>query len=204
MPDYSKGKIYMIRCRTDDTLIYVGSTIQSLAVRWGGHKKDSKKERCKDILIYKTINDDWENWYIELYELYPCSCKAELERKEGEIIRLIGTLNSRIEGRTRQEYSEDHKEEIKEYQKEYRENNKEKKLEQAKEYYQNNKEKLLEQIKEYYQNNKKEILEKKTQKITCECGCITVKPHLNRHKKTQKHINWVNNQTDLSLIVVSK
>jgi hypothetical protein len=44
MPDYSKGKIYTIRCRTDDTKIYVGSTIQSLAVRFGGHKDNSKRE----------------------------------------------------------------------------------------------------------------------------------------------------------------
>ena len=40
MPDYTKGKIYTIRCKTDDTLIYVGSTIQPLSVRFGGHKKN--------------------------------------------------------------------------------------------------------------------------------------------------------------------
>ena len=31
--DYQKGKIYTIRCYDDDSLIYVGSTTQSLAVR---------------------------------------------------------------------------------------------------------------------------------------------------------------------------
>ena len=35
MPDYSKGQIYTIRNRNDNSKIYVGSTIQSLAVRFG-------------------------------------------------------------------------------------------------------------------------------------------------------------------------
>ncbi len=70
MPDYSKGKIYTIRCQTDATFIYVGSTIQPLSKRWGQHK--SKSLLHPDILIYESINNDWDNWYIELYELYPC------------------------------------------------------------------------------------------------------------------------------------
>jgi hypothetical protein len=153
MPDYSKGKIYTIRCRNDDSLIYVGSTIQSLAVRWGGHKKCCNTEKCKNYIIYKTINGDWDNWYIELHSLYPCESKEELCKKEGEIIRLIGTLNSRIEGRTLEEWRKDHKEEISEYNKKWYEDNKE--------------------------------------KITCECGCIIRKSGLNKHKKTQKHIELV-------------
>ena len=84
--------------KNDDKLIYVGSTIQSLAKRWGSHKVKSSQERNKDYLIYKTINNDWDNWYIELYELYPCSCKEELCKKEGDIIRLIGNLNMKMDG----------------------------------------------------------------------------------------------------------
>lgn len=152
MPDYASGKIYTIRCRTDDTMIYVGSTIQPLAKRWGGHKKDSKQERNINRLIYKTINNDWDNWYIELYELYPCSCRNELERREGEIIRLIGNLNKEIAGRTGKEYYEDNKEKIAEYEKIYREVYKEKIAECKKKYYEANKEKK----KQYYQRKKQE------------------------------------------------
>jgi hypothetical protein len=43
MPDYSKGKIYTIRCRNDPSLIHVGSTNQSLGKKLGHHKKDSRK-----------------------------------------------------------------------------------------------------------------------------------------------------------------
>jgi hypothetical protein len=168
MPDYSKGKIYTIRCRNDDSLIYVGSTIQPLAVRWGGHKKNCNTEKCKNMSIYTTINGDWDNWYIELHSLYPCESKEELCKKEGEIIRLIGTLNSRIEGRTREERYQDNKEKILEYHKEYREKHKEEISEYGKKWYEDNKE-----------------------KITCECGCIIIKKQLNRHKKTQKHIELV-------------
>jgi len=155
MPDYSKGKIYSIRCRTDDTLIYVGSTTQPLCERLAQHKKASNKEINKKSLIYKTINDEWDIWYIELHELCPCNNKEELCRKEGEIIRLIGTLNTRIEGRTKQEYGKEwfqvNKERLNEkHDKEWLDNKKE----YNKEYYDNNKEELTNRNKEWFQANK--------------------------------------------------
>jgi hypothetical protein len=100
MPDYTNGKIYTIRCRNDDNLIYVGSTIQSLPVRFGGHKKNSKREKNQSILLYSRI-EDWNDWYIELYEIYPCYNVQELKKREGEIIRQIGTLNREVAGRTK-------------------------------------------------------------------------------------------------------
>ncbi len=35
---YNNGKIYTIRCRTDNKFIYVGSTTQPLHKRWFTHK----------------------------------------------------------------------------------------------------------------------------------------------------------------------
>ena len=61
----------------------------------------------------------WSNWYIELYELYPCNSKMELERKEGEIQRQIATINKRVAGRTIKEYCFDNKDKISENKKEY-------------------------------------------------------------------------------------
>ena len=162
MPDYQQGKIYTIRCRTDDTLIYVGSTIQSLAVRWGGHKRSCKKEKEKNRLIYQTINGEWENWYIELHSLYPCSCKNELERKEGEIIRLIGTLNNNIAGRTIKEWRENHADKIKEYTKEYYKNHADEIKEYKKEYNKNHADEIKEKKKEY---NKEYREKKKAEKL---------------------------------------
>ena len=89
--DYSKSKIYTIRSKNHTNLIYVGSTTQKLSKRWGEHKAKSRIFPLR--LLYKTINSQWDSWYIELYQLYPCKSSEELQQKEGEVIRLIGNLN---------------------------------------------------------------------------------------------------------------
>ena len=165
MPDYSRGKIYTIRSRTDDNLIYVGSTIQALSTRFAGHKAKSIKN--PDYKIYKTINNNWKDWYIELYETFPCQSKDELNKREGEIIRLIGNLNTQIAGRNQQEYNVDNKEKIKELKHEiylenkeiwkernqkWREETADRKKELNKEYREANKEKIKLYQKQYREN----------------------------------------------------
>jgi hypothetical protein len=110
-----------------------------------------------------------ENFYIELYENLNCECLEQLTKREGGLIREIGTLNKKIEGRTPEEYYIDNKDKIKEYYKEYfnkpeiKEKIKEKQKEYNKEYYNKPeiKEKQKEYNKEYY--NKQEIKDKQTQ-----------------------------------------
>ena len=179
MPNYLNGKIYTIRNRNEISLIYVGSTVQSLAKRFGGHKIDSISDKCKNILLYKEVNNDWSNWYIELYELFPCNSKEELHKREGEIIRLIGNLNTNIAGRTIKEYKEDNKDKILEQKKEYREDNKEK----LKKYYEDNKEKF----KKYREDNKDKIKEK----FNCECGGCYTFSNKTIHFKTKKHQEYL-------------
>ena len=167
---YKNGKIYTIRFINDNSLIYVGSTVQPLYKRFIGHKTDSKQPKNENILLYKNMNEtNINDWYIELFEDFPCDRKEQLSKREGEIIREIGTLNKRLEGRTQKEYKEANKDKIKEKDKKYREENKDKKkeydkkrdkdklLEYAKEYFKNNKDK----IKENYLNNKDQINEKR-------------------------------------------
>jgi hypothetical protein len=80
MPDYLEGNIYTIRCKTDNTLIYVGSTTQSLSMRMAGHRKEIYKNRKQYTKkLYKTIRemDNLDEWYIELYENCPCNNKEE-------------------------------------------------------------------------------------------------------------------------------
>ena len=135
MPDYQNGKVYTIRCKSDNNLIYVGSTATTLSRRLAEHKSKSKKYNTRKL--YQSINDNWDDWYIELYEVYPCENKEQLNKREGEIIRLIGNLNTIIAGRTNKEWYNDNKDK----KKKYYEDNKEKITEQKKEYYQMNKEK---------------------------------------------------------------
>jgi hypothetical protein len=164
MVNYQEGKIYTIRCRTDDTLIYVGSTIQSLAKRWGGHKAKSKCEGMINRKIYSAINGEWDNWYIELHSLYPCNSKAELLHREGEITREIGNLNKVVIGRTNKQWHIDNKEYVKDKNKKYREDPERREyiLQDKKDYYNENKttEAYIKKAKEYRENNKKKLAEK--------------------------------------------
>jgi hypothetical protein len=170
MPDYSNGKIYTIRNRNDNTKIYVGSTIQPLYKRFGCHKKDSKREECMNRLLYIEVNNDWSNWYVELYENYPCNNRNELDKREGEVIRLIGTLNMSIAGRDK-----------KEYKKEYYQNHTDTILEKNKIYYKDNVEEILEKQKMYYKDNADEILEK--QKMYYKDNADKIKERVNQYRK---------------------
>jgi hypothetical protein len=134
MPDYQNGKIYTIRCRSDNTLIYVGSTITTLSRRLAEHRSTSKTSNQK---LYQSVNGNWSDWYIELYEEFPCDNKQQLNKREGEITREIGNLNYQIAGRTNKEWYNENKDK----KKKYYEDNKEKISKQKKEYYENNKEK---------------------------------------------------------------
>ena len=113
--DYNNGKIYTIRSyQTDD--IYIGSTTQTLTKRLSKHKGDFKawkKGKHHYITSYELIK--YDDVYIELLELCPCSNKMELCRREGQLQREMDCVNKGIAGRTRKEYRDDNKEKIKEY-----------------------------------------------------------------------------------------
>jgi len=198
---YKRGKIYIVKCKYDDTLKYVGSTFRKLNERLSSHRND------KGCSLYEFVKKgDWDNWYIELYEEYPCNNKKELEKREGEVIRLVGTINKGIAGRTYKEwyevnkekiaerkkkYSENNKEIIAEKKKIYRENNKEKIAEQEKKYRENNKEKLVKKGKKYYENNKEILAEKRKEKVKCDnCGSIVNRGGLLDHKRTKKCMEY--------------
>ena len=172
---YKQGKIYAIRNITDDTMIYIGSTIGNLDRRFHNHKSDCK--RGLTCSLYKCIeNNDWTLWYIELYENYPCNSKKELNKREGKLIRDIGTLNMNIAGRTREEYRKDNADKIKEYRKIWKEENTDKIKETDKKYRQENADKIKESKKKY-----------NTQKVYCSiCGTFSNINHLPRHQKGKK------------------
>ena len=203
--DYKNGKIYQILNSVNDE-VYVGSTTQPLCKRLYKHKRNSiERVECKSPLyeLMRDIGND--NFYIELIELYPCNSKEELNSREGQYIRDIGTLNKVINGRTYKEYVEENIEHIKQYQQTYRENNKEYMKQYKQKYQQDNKERLKAQKQQYYENNpekkeqlktmlkqhyethKEENAEKRKLTIVCECGRELRKADLNRHLKTNIH-----------------
>jgi DNA-binding transcriptional regulator GbsR (MarR family) len=107
---------------------------------------------------------DINDWYIELYIGCPCESKEQLNKREGELIREIGTLNKNIAGKTREEfykeYYEVNKVFLKEKAKEYYEVNKGFLKEKTKEFYEDNKETIQKQRKDFYEINKDKINEK--------------------------------------------
>jgi len=167
---YENGKIYLIKCKNNPNLIYAGSTIGTLEERLRLHKKD------KTCSLYQYVNGDWDNWFIELYEEYPCKNKHILELRETEVQRQIATINKRLARRTNKQYHQDNREKI---------------SEQKKQYYQDNRDNIAEYHKQYYQDNRDEIAEQRKQKITCDiCGSIVRKSDILKHKKTKKCINY--------------
>ena len=182
MPNYQEGKIYTIRNYTDNSLIYVGSTTEKLARRLAKHRSDCNAGSC--ISLYSHIVDnDWSNWYIELYEYYPCNNRTELNRREGEVTREIGTLNKYIAGRTIEEYYEDNVDKIRERHKKYYEDNVDKLKDRKKLYREDKADKIKEYRKEYYEKNADKIKEK----VCCDiCGSLLSKQYLTRHQKTTK------------------
>lgn len=176
-PRYKKGQIYCVRCRYDDNLIYVGSTINILSKRFYNHKTS------KECSLYKYVNGDWDNWYIELYEEYPCNNKELLEKREGEISRLIGSINKNIAGRTKKEWYDDNKVNILENKKTYYNENKVNILEKTKKYRDENRDKIREQNK-IHEVKRRDYLK---EKVECEnCKSIVSRHHLLTHTRSNK------------------
>ena len=118
MPDYKNGKIYKLWSLEGDD-IYIGSTINSLHKRLFHHKKPSNN--CRSKLLFEK----YKEVKIELIEEYVCENKAQLNRREGEIIRLNKEfiVNHRIEGRTPKEWNDTNPEKLKAKSKKFAEAN---------------------------------------------------------------------------------
>ena len=113
---YSNGKIYKI---TDNayTKCYIGSTIQPLSTRMGGHRRNYKKYlngNCPlttSFLLFEEFGI--ENCKIELVEECPCENLEQLLKKEGSYIQNLDCVNRYVVGRTRHEYRVANKDNIK-------------------------------------------------------------------------------------------
>ena len=140
--DFSFAKIYTIRNRNNPDDVYVGSTTQSyLCQRMASHMQSFREGR--KCLLYQRMHDtDISDWYIELYEAYPCNSIDELLKREGEVIRQIATLNKNIAGRTDREWYIDNKDILVEKKKNYYKNNRERRLAYQNDYNRKKKEAL--------------------------------------------------------------
>jgi hypothetical protein len=192
--DYQQGKIYTIRSPQTDQF-YIGSTTQSLPKRLHGHKRDYARYqggKGNYITSFKIL--EYGDAYIELYELYPCTCKSELLRREGQLQRenKDDCVNMVIAGRTVKEWYEENLEQLREKNKKWREDNKDKIREYQKKYRDENKDLIKERDRQFRQANAERINAYKAQRIECECGVTVRRSDIAKHRMTAKHQNYIN------------
>jgi len=188
--EFNDYVIYKIVCLSNPDLVYVGSTANFYARR-RDHKSscNNPNDLKHNVKKYVTIreNGGWENWnMIIIDELKQITLIKSRQIEEEYRVKLNANLNSNkclTSCEERKEYKKEYYENNKAHIKEYLENNKEKRKELKKVYYDANKEKFKEKSKAYYQENNEEVV--------CECGCISSKKHIARHKQSAKHIKLI-------------
>lgn len=189
-----KGRVYAIRShQTKD--IYIGSTIETLSRRMGGHRSDYKRQHS-NLSSFNILK--YDDAYIELIEEVEFESKDHLRAREGHYIRIMDCVNKKIECRTDKQYRLDNKDKIKEQAsnyyinnkdtiQKYREEHKEDKKIYNKKYGEEHKEQLKEQHKKYSEEHKEQLKEKAKKIYTCECGVINQICNKSRHNKSIKH-----------------
>jgi hypothetical protein len=189
--DYKKSIIYKIACKTDESLIYVGSTTDFTK------RKNSHKTACTNALdkthstpVYVMIraNGGWDAFEMKPIKEFPCENKIQLVIEEERIrkemnsnlnkIRAYRTEDEKKESKKehnkaykeanreqmleyRKAYREEHKDQLKETKKAYREEHKDQLKEQNKAYREEHKDQIKEQQKSYYEANKEQIKERR-------------------------------------------
>ncbi len=172
--EFQNGKIYTIRSHQTNKY-YIGSTNhKTLAQRLGKHRGNYKEylnNTRKYVSSYEILQ--YTDHYIELLETYPCNTKAELHRREGELIRQYKSdlVNIIIPGNRTIEQ----------------------RLEQMKQYRLDNIVHIKEHGKQYRLDNIVQIKEKKKQTILCDCGLSINKDHKSRHLRASIHTTNINN-----------
>jgi hypothetical protein len=192
--NYAKTIIYRIVCN-DVTITdsYVGHTTDYKS-RKRHHKSicNNVNDKKYNLKVYQFIraNGGWKNFTMLKIENYPCKDVHEATVRERYWAEhYVATLNSNVPSRTKQEWFQQNKEQIKEYKKEYYEQNKEHYKEWHAQYAEKHKEQILIKQKEYYEQNKKYIKEYRQSKSThCECCNVTIKgDNWTNHCRTKKH-----------------
>ena len=197
---YIIGSIYRITKIDDNNVNYIGSTFKTLQWRWDTHKYQGTCSIGKYLNKYGC-----DKFKIELIKEYLVCDKIHLRAYEQlwinkykmnkSCININDTLPLLRKEKTKNYYQhhyQHHKEQLKEQQKKYYQENKAQLLEQKKEYRLENKEQKKEYDKKYRQEHKEQQRAKQSEKITCECGCITRRDNMPKHKKTTKHFNLMN------------
>jgi len=180
---YENGKIYRIVGNVQNSKCYIGSTVQPLSKRMGGHRalyrsfQNGIGNKCMSYELFDEYGID--TCEIVLIENFPCETKDELHKRERYWIETMECVNKVVPTRTKKEYDKEYRKENREYIAEYK-----------KEYRQENKEVIADYQKEYYEKNKEVLKEHINEKFECECGGSYTRANKSKHEKTKKHQNF--------------
>jgi hypothetical protein len=193
------GYIYKIWDLDDTSLVYYGSTQQTVCQRMTNHRRNCKCEKslhCSSFEIIKRNNYQYATLEkVEFEELF------ELRNRERFYIENNKCVNKYIPNRpfleVAKNYRDNNKDMIKEkrdkkkdklalYQKEYIKNNKEMVKEKCKKYCEKNKELLKQKRKKYYEKNKDMIKEKR--KKYCEKNKELLKQQRKKYYEKNKEL----------------
>jgi hypothetical protein len=153
---YQRGKIHKI-VDVGYNKCYFGSTIEKLLSNRMSRHRSTYKNYLSDKLKTRVTSFDLfdeysiENCKIELFENYPCSSKQELEAREGHYIRTTDCVNKHIMGRTKEQWTKDNEERLKDLKKKWQEDNKEHIKDLKQQNYQRDKKRIKDKCKEYYE-----------------------------------------------------
>ena len=188
--NYQNGIIYKIVCN-DTNEVYYGSTTQRLSQRIAQHMSCLKRHQkgyvqsnyCSSYQILERGNFSYE-WLEDC----PCEKKEQLHAREAFYVKGCECVNKIVPGRSGKEYREDCREKIKERKTKWYDKNKERLVEKDAKYRAEHKEEIRQRGVKYRAEHKDKIKEKKSEKVTCDCGCTVCNTVLARHKRTQKHL----------------
>jgi len=198
------GYVYKAYHSSDPNKIYVGSTTQPIANRLAQHKIFAKRKRDVKCKWFEYLrNKDYTGFLVEQLERVTFTHTMELRVRENDwITRLKPQLNTLAAHVSAEEYKQqkrvykqNHKQQIKEYDKARYEANKPAILEQMRSYKQRNKDTLAQKRKLKYEANKQVLIQKSRReyaenktKYTClSCDYTSNKFNYNKHLATANH-----------------
>jgi hypothetical protein len=165
------GFIYRISSNLTER-VYIGSTTQSVEERLQKHRADYNRY-LKGTYHYVTSFELIKLTHYEINIIQTVEVNSKKELRELEAIAIRGeanVVNKFIPNRTKAQYRQEYKEEIKIYQSQY---------------YQDNRERIA----QYRQDNREQI----TEQFNCKfCSGRYTKTNKSIHYKTNKHIKEVN------------
>jgi hypothetical protein len=172
MNKYHEAVIYKI-VADDTTNIYIGSTVQALYRRLSLHKSNHNNTGSKILFTYP-------NTRIEIIERYKCESLNELRQREQYYIEINKDICLN--------YNRAHipKEQISIIANE-----------RAKKHYADNKEQKIKRVKEYRLENLEKIQKYKQEAVICDCGASVSRAGFAKHKRTNKHIELLNEKTKI-------